>query len=585
MKQFFTLTIVMAAFALASCNEKPEDTIAVSGVEFRQMNNVIEVGQQLTLDWTVSPANATDQDVIFVSSHPEFATVSPIGIVTGVGVGRSTITVTTRSGGFSDAFSVEIVEEVIEVTGVTLNVEGTKTIGKNETFEIAATVAPENASNKTVTWEYDETIVSVGPDPLDDEKTIVKGLKGGTTTITVKTVGLDATGNPRTDKCDVIVNVPLTGIALTPTIATIRPGNTMPIVVSFTPEDATNKEFTFGFSADGVATAAQDGEIESLINVTAVTSGGVTMTVTADAKGPNDAAITATCDIFVPKLITSISFEQANVTMRVNETNTFAPTVEPADATSSDFTWTSSDPGVVSVNGGTGFVTALAEGDATITARTKDGTDLEAGYNVHVDPAAAQHPLGDISFRSTQTWTAGGLVWSDYVTTSVCRANTSAESFQDKNMAYDRSAWQCRRGMETGAGVYSYDVFNYHAYRGYGEYLCPAPWRGPTQADFRAVAMEFYPETSGADGSADHEDLTDKYGTLLGCAVGGHYRGGDGENFTRKLTSGYVWIGEDETATNNYAFVYRYEGTAFAASASKQANRYGLGVRCVKPAN
>ncbi|WP_288225970.1 Ig-like domain-containing protein [uncultured Enterococcus sp.] len=66
-------------------------------------------------------------------------------------------------------------------------------VGANET--LTATVLPENASDKTVTWESgDSTIVTV------DASGKVAGLKTGTTDITVKTKS-----GVKTAKCTVTI--------------------------------------------------------------------------------------------------------------------------------------------------------------------------------------------------------------------------------------------------------------------------------------------------------------------------------------------------------------------------------------------
>lgn len=82
-------------------------------------------------------------------------------------------------------------EAVVEATGVTLDqtavtLKITKDVA-NPTVTLVATVAPENATDKTVTWETsDETIATVADG-------VVTGLKYGTATITVKKGDFTAT--------------------------------------------------------------------------------------------------------------------------------------------------------------------------------------------------------------------------------------------------------------------------------------------------------------------------------------------------------------------------------------------------------
>jgi len=84
----------------------------------------------------------------------------------------------------------------ISVTGVTLDKENAElTVG--DTLQLTATVQPDNAANKSVTWSVDDpsvaTVNSTG---------LVTALKAGTTTVTVKTAG----GVSISANCTITVN-------------------------------------------------------------------------------------------------------------------------------------------------------------------------------------------------------------------------------------------------------------------------------------------------------------------------------------------------------------------------------------------
>ena len=88
------------------------------------------------------------------------------------------------------------------VTGVTLN-KTTLSLEAGKTETLTATVAPEGATNKEVTWvSSDETVASV------DTTGKVTAIKAGTTTITVTT-----TDGEKTATC----NVTVTSAIITPT--------------------------------------------------------------------------------------------------------------------------------------------------------------------------------------------------------------------------------------------------------------------------------------------------------------------------------------------------------------------------------
>ena len=87
-------------------------------------------------------------------------------------------------------------------------------------------------------------------------------------------------------------------------------------------------------------------------------------------------------ELTVIKLATSIALNKPEATLEAGSQEQLTATVLPSDAAQS-VTWTSSDPSVASVDKN-GLVTAVAVGNATITASTTDGTDLKATCEVTV---------------------------------------------------------------------------------------------------------------------------------------------------------------------------------------------------------
>lgn len=69
------------------------------------------MGATTSLTATVSPEDATDKSVSYASSNTSVATVSPIGVVTGVSAGSATITVTANDNGKSATSSVTVTAE------------------------------------------------------------------------------------------------------------------------------------------------------------------------------------------------------------------------------------------------------------------------------------------------------------------------------------------------------------------------------------------------------------------------------------------------------------------------------------------
>ncbi len=261
--------------------------VSVTGIELTTTSRNMYAGDQYILQTIIKPDNATDKSVTWTSSNPAIATVDENGIVLALKTGTTTITATTNDGGFKANCIITVTGEVVNVTGITLS-PTTKTMYAGESSMLTPTITPDNATNKSVTWtSSDPTIASV------DENGIVKAIKEGTATITAKTNdgGFTAT-------CTVTVNKgtqKVTGITLTPTTNTIKPGDSFVITPTVTPSDAADKSVTWSSNDSSIA------RVDSTGKVTALKAGTVTITATT-----NDGGYKATCTVTVAN-ITSIN--------------------------------------------------------------------------------------------------------------------------------------------------------------------------------------------------------------------------------------------------------------------------------------
>lgn len=69
--------------------------------------------------------------------------------------------------------------------------------------------------------------------------------------------------------------------------------------------------------------------------------------------------------------VTGVSLDKTSAELEVGDTLTLKATIEPANATNQNVSWSSSDVKVATVENGT--VTAVAAGTADITVKTADG--------------------------------------------------------------------------------------------------------------------------------------------------------------------------------------------------------------------
>ncbi|WP_418919868.1 Ig-like domain-containing protein, partial [Alistipes putredinis] len=335
--------------------------VKVTGVKLNKTATSIFVGDSETLTATITPENATNQKVTWKSSDTAIATVDAAGKVTGVKAGEATITVTTEDGGKTAACKVTVSNKEIKVTGVKLNKTATSLlVGGNET--LVATILPENATNKKVTWKSSNAAVATV-----DAAGKVTGVKAGEATITVTT---DDGG--KTATCKVTVSnkeVNVTGVTLNKATLTLIEGASETLTATVAPADATNQKVTWKSSNAAVATVDATGK------VTAVKAGEATITVTTE-----DGAKTATCKVTVKAAtvaVTGVTLNKSALTLIAGASETLTATVAPANATNKKVTWKSSNAAVATVDAA-GKVTAVKAGEATITVTTEDGAKTAA---------------------------------------------------------------------------------------------------------------------------------------------------------------------------------------------------------------
>ena len=217
-------------------------------------------------------------------SLPTGLSLNSDGTITGTPTaqGESTFTVTATNdyGSDSKEFSLTIDEQgTIHVTNVSLS-QTELSLTEGNTAQLTATVKPDNATNKNVTWTSSDETVATVTDGL------VTALKEGTATITVTT----ADGG-FTDTCQVTVTaalVPVSGVTLNKDSLSLGVGDSETLTATVAPANATNQNVTWASSAPSVATVDAAGK------VTAVGAGTATITVTTQ-----DGNHTATCTVTV----------------------------------------------------------------------------------------------------------------------------------------------------------------------------------------------------------------------------------------------------------------------------------------------
>ncbi len=319
---------------------------------------------ELSLGYKISPTSATFKDVIWTSTNPKVATVDPLGNVKAVSAGKTAIKCTSEDNPMVSGvctITVKVIATGIELDKTSLKVYETKT------KTLKATITPEDATNKSVTWKSSDTSIATV-----DKNGKITGKKPGTVYISATTAN-----GKHTAKCKLTVLKMIYSkkVRLNKTSLTLDDGKSYILDATVLPENTTSKTVTWSSSNTKVAT------VDAYGDVTAVAPG--TAYIYCKTK---DTGATAKCKVTVKEVKpTSISFSSKTITIEYNEVRTLKPTIKPSNATDKSLTWTSSNPKVVKVTSA-GKIKGLKAGEsAVITATTNEGK-LKAKITVKVNP-------------------------------------------------------------------------------------------------------------------------------------------------------------------------------------------------------
>ena len=359
-KKVGTATITAKAGDKSATCEITVVATPVTSVTLNKTSASVKAGETVTLTATVKPDDATDKTVTWSTSDATVATVSN-GVVTAKKVGTATIT--AKAGDKSATCEITVV--ATPVTAVTLN-KTYVSLKAGETVTLTATVKPDDATDKTVTWgSSDESVAKV-------ENGIVTAIGKGLSTITAKAGDTSAT-------CMVTVSVPVENVTLNKTELVLQKGQEEVLVALVSPDDATDKTINWSSSNVSVVRVDQNGAVAA--------EGAGTAVITASAGTKS-----ATCTITVTIPVESISLNMTKRTIKVNETVLLKAEINPSDATTKSIQWSSSDVSIASV-GSNGMVKGLKEGVATITA-SADGKSTSCTITVLRSTAGGNEGIG-----------------------------------------------------------------------------------------------------------------------------------------------------------------------------------------------
>lgn len=342
--------------------------VKVSSIKLNATSKTLYNGKSTTLKATVFPINATNKSLTWKSSNTKVATIDKNGKVKALKVGNAIITATSTDG--SNVSAQCKIKVVQRVTKIKLNKSIINLSKKGKTAKLKATVLPNNAYNKSVTWKSNNTKVVT----VDKNGKIKATTNNGTTYVNA----IAKNGSKIRTRVLVVVGEKVKKITLNRTSVTLNRGaknRGFQLKKSIKNKNATYNAVNWYTSNKNVATVNSNGK------VTIKHRGKVVITVKAK-DGSNKSA---KCKFTVKQLVTKLSYNNKKQVKEVykNKTIKFAVTVVPSNANNKGLTYSSSNKKVATVNS-KGVVKGIKAGTVTITAKAKDRSNKVVKIKVKV---------------------------------------------------------------------------------------------------------------------------------------------------------------------------------------------------------
>ncbi|WZX99675.1 Ig-like domain-containing protein [Bacillus sp. FSL W7-1360] len=172
--------------------------VPVASVSVTPTTMELEVEKTVQLQTTVAPNDATNKQVFYTSSDDKVAVVNKDGLITAVKPGEAQITVKTQDGNKTATSKITVKAKPVPVASVSVT-PTTMELEEGKTQSLKATVKPDNADDKTVTFKSADTSIATV-----DANGLVKAVKAGKTTVTATAKG----DTSKTATCAVTVTAP-----------------------------------------------------------------------------------------------------------------------------------------------------------------------------------------------------------------------------------------------------------------------------------------------------------------------------------------------------------------------------------------
>lgn len=239
-------------------------TISVASVTISPTSFTLNTGSTKSLIATVLPSNATNKIVLWSSDNTSVATVCSLGVVSGLSVGSTTIRAQTVDGEFIATSDVTV---AVGVQSVILNTRNISLL-KGTTFQAISTIAPSNATNKTIIWSS-----AVPRIATVSNSGLITAIENGTGIISC----FSQDGN-KTASIIVRITTPVSSVRLNQTTLTLTRNAMYQMRSTISPITASNKSVTWSTSNSAIAMVSSSGNVRGIaigsVVITAQTADG-----------------------------------------------------------------------------------------------------------------------------------------------------------------------------------------------------------------------------------------------------------------------------------------------------------------------
>lgn len=367
-----TITAEIAGGYKAACTVKVV-LVAAKKIAFYPSSLKIEKGKSSQLTVVFTPENTTNKALSWKTSNKKVATVDANGLLTAVGIGKVTITATTKDGSKKSA---KLTVYVVVLTQA-LSISGAASVTSGSKVTMSAAFVPINVTSKTLEWSSSNPNAAT----VDSKGVVTAKSVAQATDVIISATTKDGTNLTAEHRLTVLpkvigVSILLNNQPTSSVLIDLAVSKTMQLSASLTPPDA-SQLVNWSTSDKKVARVDTSGL------VTGIKAGNATITATAkDGSGRKTA-----CKVSVTVLAKSLSI-MGPTSLTSGNKAAMKALVLPTEARNKAVTWVSSDQNVAAIDSN-GVVKAKAVEDVTpvtITATTKDGTNISTNHRITILP-------------------------------------------------------------------------------------------------------------------------------------------------------------------------------------------------------